>query len=277
MQKLQALGVSFLCSDWFHSYLVGRSQRVRIHDAISDALPLKYGVPQGSILGPVLFTIYVNDLLSVPSYCKSACYVDDSKLYLSFLSSDMSTAIHNLNADLEQVSRWCCQNSLLINPDKTKVLMIGMPQLLNKLTTASVWMLGKGITPSTVAKDLGIYIDQSLTYNEHIAKTVSISLHKLVQINRIKHLLDKKTILLLMNSFVFSKLYYCSTVWSNTSKHNINKLQLVQNFATLLFLASKSLITSHKLRDNVKSSDSVKVLRKKLSTYFSLINLWICK
>ena len=207
---------------------------------LSDPLPLKYGVPQGSILGPVLFTIYVNDLLSVPTYCKSACYVDDSKLYLSFPSSDMSTAIHNLNADLEQVSRWCCQNSLLINPDKTKVLMIGTPQLLNKLPTASVRMLGKEMTPSTVVKDLGIYIDQSLTYNEHIAKTVvSICLQKLVQINRIKHLLDKKTILLLTNSFVFSKLYYCSTVWSNTSKHNINKLQLVQNFAARVVLGLK--------------------------------------
>ena len=97
--------------------------------------------------------------------------------------------------------------------------MISMPQLLIKLPTASVWMLGKGITPSTVAKDLGIYIDQSLTYNEHISKTVSTCLHKLVQINRIKHLLDKKTTLLLMSSFVFSKIYYCSTVWSNSSKH----------------------------------------------------------
>jgi len=169
LQKLQALSVSVSCRDWFHSYLVGRSQRVRINDAISDALPLKYGVPQGSILGPVLFTIYVNDLLSVPTYCKSACSVGDSKLYLSFPSSDMSTAIHNLNADLEQVSRWCCQNSL------------SCPQ---QLPTAAVRMLGKEITLSTVAKELGIYIDQSLTYNEHIAKTVSICLHKLVQINK---------------------------------------------------------------------------------------------
>ena len=109
--------------------------------------------------------------------------------------------------------------------------MIGMPQLLNKLPTASVRMLGKGITPSTGAKDLDIYIDQSLTCNTNIAKTVSTCLHKLVQINRIKHLLDEKTILLLMSSFIFSKLYYCSTVWSNTSKHSINKLQLVQNCA----------------------------------------------
>ena len=132
LQKLLALGVTSSSHDWFDSYLVGRSQKVRIHDATTDALPLKYGVPQGSILGSVMFTIYVNDLLSVPTHCKSACYVDDPKLYLSFPSSDMSTAIHNLNADLEQVSRRCCQNYLLINPDKTKVLIIGLPQLLNK-------------------------------------------------------------------------------------------------------------------------------------------------
>ena len=72
-----------------------------------------------SILGLVLFAIYVNDLLSVPKYCKSVCYVDDSKLYLSFPSSTVSTAIDNLNMDLENVTKWCCQNSLLINPDKT--------------------------------------------------------------------------------------------------------------------------------------------------------------
>ena len=100
-------------------------------------------------------------------------------------------------------------------------------------------MLGKEITPVTVVKDLGLYIDQSLTYNDHITKTVSTCLHKLIQINRIKHLLDEKTILLLINSFVFSSLYYRSTVWSNTSKRNIKKLQLVQNFAARIVLGLK--------------------------------------
>lgn len=97
-------------------------------------------------------------------------------------------------------------------------------------------MLGKEINPVTVAKDLGIYIDQSLTYNDHITKTASNCLHKLIQINRIKHLLDKKTLILLMNCFIFSKLLYCSTVWSNTSHSKIKKLQLVQNFAARIVL-----------------------------------------
>ena len=236
LQKLHELGISSPSLDWFHSYLTDRYQRVRIHDSVSELLPLKYGVPQGSILGPVLFTIYVNDLLSVPEHCKSACYVDDCKLYLSFPSPNINTAIANLNEDLNNISSWCCRNSLLINPDKTKVLFIGLPQLLRRLPTVPVSMLGIEITPVTVAKDLGIHIDQSLTYNDHITKTASSCLHKLIQINRIKHLLDKKTLILLMNCFIFSKLLYCSTVWSNTSRSNIKKLQLVQNFAARIVL-----------------------------------------
>ena len=106
-QKLQALGVSSPSLDWFHSYLTGRCQRVCIHDTVSDLLPLKYGVPQGSILGPVLFTIYVNDVLSVPLHCKSDCYVDDNKLYLSFPSTNVTTAIDNLNEDLKNTIKTC--------------------------------------------------------------------------------------------------------------------------------------------------------------------------
>ena len=137
---------------------------------------------------------------------------------------------------MRNICGWYCKNSLLINSDKTKVLFIGSPQALRQLPAVPIMMFGKEITPVTVAKDLGLYLDQSLTYNVHVTKTVADCFRKLVQINRIKYLLNKKTVLLLMNSFVFSKLFYCSTVWSNTSKSNIKKLQLVQNFAARIVL-----------------------------------------
>ena len=122
-------------------------------------------------------------------------------------------------------------NSLLINPGKTKLLVIGGPQLMRTLPSIPpVKFLGKEIKPGTVAKDLGVMIDSSLSYNEHVTKTVSNCMYRLIRINRIKHLL------LLINALVFSKLFYCSTVWSNTSKTNVKRLQLVQNFAGSIVL-----------------------------------------
>lgn len=91
--------------------------------------------------------------------------------------------------------------------------------------------MGRDIVPSDTAKDLGVILDSHLTYDEHIIKTASSCMLRIGQINRVKHALDKSTLLLITNSFVFCKLFYCSNVWANTSKCNINKLQAVQNFA----------------------------------------------
>jgi len=96
--------------------------------------------------------------------------------------------------------------------------------------------LDKELTPVPVVKDLGVLLDTCLSYNKHITKTASNCLFKLQQINRIKHLLDRKMLLLVINSFVFSKLQYCSTVWSNASNSNIDKLQKVQNFSGRIIL-----------------------------------------
>ena len=138
--------------------------------------------------------------------------------------------------DLRRTCSWCCQNSLLISADKTKILIIGVPLFLRRVPSVAISILGKEITPVPVARDLGVFIDQYLTYDEHLTQTAAKCLCKLVQINRIKHLLDKETLLLLINAFVFSKLFYCSTVWSNTSKSNVRKLQRVQNFAARIIL-----------------------------------------
>ena len=89
---------------------------------------------------------------------------------------------------------------------------MGVPQLLHKLPPMSNYLLEKEITPAPAAKDLGVFIDQSLTYNDHAAKTTSNCLFKLIQISRMKHPLGRKSLILLMNAFVFIKLFYCSTV-----------------------------------------------------------------
>ena len=91
--------------------------------------------------------------------------------------------------------------------------------------------MGKDIVPTDTAKDLGVILEYNLTYHEHIIKTASSCMPRLGQINLVKHIFDKRTLLMINNSLLFSRLFYCSNVWANTSKCNINKRQAVQNFA----------------------------------------------
>lgn len=191
-------------------------------------------MPQGAILSPLLFSIYINDLPSVPKVCNIESYVDDSKVLLSFPIKDVATAKHKLEEDLQHVAAWCCKNQLLINAKKTKFLLVGTRQLLyvRRLPEEMcLSFLGEEITPVSSAKDLGIILDSNLTYDNHINELTSSCMSKLCQINRVKDSFDKDTLHLIISALVLSKLYYCSSVWSNTSITNIKKLQGVQNFA----------------------------------------------
>ena len=235
LQKLRLIGVSKSTLEWFKSYLSDRHQFVRLAHQRSESRTITHGVPQGSILGPILFSIYINDLPCIPNSSSLESYVDDSKLFLSFVVKEMADAVKRLNEDLRMIATWCCNHSLLINPEKTKLLVMGTRQLLSTLPEDfHVTLLSKEIYPVSSAKDLGIMLDKSLTYDDHIAEVVSKCVATLCQINRVKHLLDTKTIVTLIKTLVFSKLFYCSSVWSNTSKKNIDRLQKVQNFAARL-------------------------------------------
>ena len=133
-----------------------------------------YGVPQGSILGPALFNIYINDLPSVPKVGSLEGYVDDSQLHLSFPVRDAILAADQLTKDLRNIAAWCCKNSLLINPDKTKLLVLGTPQLPIKIPDdLSITLLSKEITSSKSAKNLGVTMDCNLTYDEHVTQLTS--------------------------------------------------------------------------------------------------------
>ena len=154
--------------------------------------------------------MYVNDLLSVPKHCRAMGYFDDTKIFLGLSPSQISDAVTALNKDLSEIARWwCCTNSLLVNPEKTKLLVIGVPQSFRSLPPIPpVKLMGKEVKSLTVTKDLSVTIDSSLSFNEHVIKTVSDCMYRLIRINRIKHLLDIKTLLSLINAFVFSELFY---------------------------------------------------------------------
>lgn len=232
LQKLANFGVSRQAINWFSSYLSGRKQYVRIGSSVSDSLPMTHGVPQGALLSPLLFCIYTDDLPRVPQVSKLESFVDDSKIFMSFAIKDASIAKNNIENDLKLVATWCFRNKLLINPEKTKFLLIGTRQLLgNLLEEMTISFLGKEIIPVLNAKDLGLTLDNHLTYDKHIRNVISAAMSKLCQISRVKDSFDSDTLRTIISAIVMSKLYYCSTVWANTSTTNIKKLQAVQNFA----------------------------------------------
>ena len=175
LHKLQDMGASTSAIDWFRSYLSNRTQVVRINAKISDPLQLASGVPQGSILGPMLFGIYVNDSPSSPRNCLTESYVDDTKLYMSFRPQDCGDTISAVNEDLVSIRNWCFDNGLLLNPDKTNLIIYGSRQATAKLPEFRLKLLGKDLEPTETVKDLGVIFDKNLTFNEHVIKTVSSS------------------------------------------------------------------------------------------------------
>ena len=187
----------------------------------------------------MLFSLYMNNQPIGIKNCSIESYVDDTKLYLSFEIKERETALSQLTQDLNKVASWCCTNRLLINPQKTKLMLFGTRQLIGRVGDIAIPFLGKELSPSNSCKDLEIVFDKHLSFNDHTDYLTSSLLGKLCQINRIRHLLTKEALLITMNALVFSKLFYCSTVWSGTTQQNIGKLQLVQNFAARILTRKK--------------------------------------
>ena len=222
--------MSMQAMERFRSYLTDRNQRVRIGCEVLGPRQEAYGVPQGSILGPALLNIYITDLPAVPNLCSLKSYVDDSQLHLSFPVQETAMAVEHLSKDLQRIAAWCCTHSLLINPDKTKLLLLGTTQMLARVPKGfGVTLLSKEILPSCSKKDLGVIMDSRLSFDEHVTEVVSKCVGSLCQINRVKHLFGRSTLITIINSLLL--LFYCSSMWASTTKKIIARLQKVQNFA----------------------------------------------
>ena len=222
--KLQNYGIKGKLLAWFVDYLGNRMQRVILNGQYSEWSTLKAGVPQGSVLGPLLFLIFINDITFVIEHCKIRLFADDTCLFITV--DNRIDAAEKINKDLENITSW--SNKWLVNfsPPKTKSLIISNKKNLH--THPKLNLNGTDIEEVKFHKHLGVYITQNLRWNNHIDDIVIKSSKKLDIMKALKYKLDRKSLEIIYTSFILSVIDYADILYAGTYDSDLCKLDKIQ-------------------------------------------------
>ena len=219
LKKLYHYGIRGPALNWLKSYLSYRKQFVSVNEMDSSTLDITYGVPQGSILGPLLFVIYINDIPEIASYAKFILYADDANIIIS--AATIEEVYNQLLILINNLVKWVHCNGLSLNLKKTKYMIFSR----SKVDLPSpLKILQVPIDREVEARFLGVIMDESLNWSRHV-KTVLSKMSRYVGIMyKIKKLLPLKVRLQIYHSFIQSHINYCSLVWGFCCKSNIDKI-----------------------------------------------------
>ena len=247
-------GFGDMALKWFRSYLTFRVQKVKVHNTLSDSVGLPVGVPQGSVLGPLLFTMYTAPLSDLINNfpVKHQLYADDTQIYMSFSIKNVTSAISSLQSCLSKVQAWMFVNKLKLNPDKTEFLLLGNNIQRAKFTHCfPVSLMGNPTSPTSSAKNLGVVIDENFDLKTHIQNVCNNCFYHIRDLKRIRKHLNLSTATSLANALVSSRLDYCNSLYYAVSDTYITKLQRVQNCLARAVTMAPRLSESKPLLDSL--------------------------
>ena len=240
LQKLSHYGVRGNALKLLKSYLTGRKQRTKVNGMLSDLASILWGVPQGSVLGPLLFLIFINDLPNV-SKLTSWLFADDTALALS--SPNIQEFQTQFNQEVNQVHDWLLANRLSVHySKKTQYMLIQGPNLKGRRISSLNFELHMGvhkIERTDNYKYLGIVIDEKLNWKLQITKLCSKLSSVCGVISKVRHYLDRSSLLLIYHSLFDSRLRYGILGWGSASEQYISKLRVLQN-RTIRFIMFSS-------------------------------------
>ena len=229
--KLDSINID---SFWFEEYLKDRTQSVLLGDVESNKIEISYGVPQGSILGPVLFLIFINDMnmISSRTNCCLVQYADDGQFIHSGTIDNLPELVSNVENTLSLAKNYFDRNGLLINAKKTQCIFIGSRQMISRVPNdITINYDNNAIIPSRHVKNLGVYFDCYMTFDIHVEELYKKIMGILIYISRIKDNFEKCTRITVVESLVLSLINYCCKIWGSANKTMLQKVQKLQNFA----------------------------------------------
>lgn len=270
LNKLRCYGFATSAIAWIESYLTKRTQKVFFNGCLSNAQQMQCGIPQGSSLGPLLFSIFTNDL---PQVCKSACvcmYADDSTLYKSAQTMAEITSV--LNKELQLVYEWITNNKMVLNISKTKSIVFGTKYSLRSKPQLNLSLNNVAVEQVQEIKLLGVTLDSILSWSEHIDLLVQKMGRNISVVRRCSPFLTPQLTKQVLQTLVLSHLDYCSVVWSGTTKTNLQKLQRVQNRAARLALKCTQRANTDVLHNQLSWLKVDKRLKVSLLSFIKHIN-----
>ena len=232
-------GICGSALNWFRSYLQNRSFSVKVGKAFSTFLSLLFGVPQGSLLGPILFILYIKQLQKIAAkYGLSIqLYADDSQLYISFHPSNPN-GLHNIteriNDCLADIKQWMVENFMKLNESKTELLILGKSLVLQRFNLDIMIQFGSTTIAPTICKgdnwkSLGVKLDAALNMERQIDSVKQKCSWTMTNLRSISCYLDHDVKLMLVKQLIISKLDYCNSLYMNVPKKRLNKLKSILN------------------------------------------------
>ena len=243
LRKLSVYGASVSAVSWIQSYLSNRKQFIKLGNQSSELLPIKQGVPQGSILGPVLFLLFVNDMPLNISKSTLDIYADDTTISSSASWKEIPKLQEAILEDLQKVEKWSRTNNMYLNPSKTKAMM-AVGKRLRKRFEGETLSLQLSLNDKEIEivrshKLLGMKIDQDLTYDEHIDELCKKLSKRIGLLRHISPYLKQKQRLVYYQAIVKPVMLYICSVWSSCSNKSLERVFQMQKRAARIILGAE--------------------------------------
>ena len=233
-----SFGVLGTALSWLESFIRGRTQSVAIGGRRSGWRAIRFGVPQGSVLGPLLYVLFTAEIPQIigSSGLNAHQYADDVQAYVHCRAAGSVDAMDRLQVVLDDLHRWMHSNRLKLNPDKTQLIWLGNRYQLQKIDHQLLSARFPGVVFQDSVIDLGVTLGGELTMSTHVGNICRSGFYHLCQLRLIRRHLTDATAATLVHAFVLTRIDYCNAVLVGTTKQQLNRLQMVLNTAARLLL-----------------------------------------